>query len=215
MPIPDWNLWLFRNRKIFDLDNVESDTIIGCSRRLQAATCRALDIRNQQQLIVRGVRPYVTAWSTPSVGCLKIDVDGARRVVDGVASCGGVIRDSNGTWIAGFSKFIGRCSILEAEFWAIFEGLRCAKRFNVSEVVVESDNRDVIDVLFDIRQRSLYSSLLGTIKAIADDNWCVVYRHACRESNRVADVITRLFPLNSFEPHIFLYPPDEVLVFFT
>ncbi|KAK8481823.1 hypothetical protein V6N11_032989 [Hibiscus sabdariffa] len=69
------------------------------------------------------------------------------RAVDGVASCGGVIRDSNGIWVAGFSKFIGRCSMLEAEFWAVFEGLCYAKSFNVSKVVVEFDNQDVIDVL--------------------------------------------------------------------
>ncbi|KAK8481820.1 hypothetical protein V6N11_032986 [Hibiscus sabdariffa] len=141
-----WNLWLFRKRKIFDLDNEESDTVFGCSRRLKVATCRSLDIRIQQQSVGGGVRPRRNDWSPPPVGCLKINVDGTRRVVDGVASCGGVIRDSNGIWVDGFSKFIGRCSVLEAEFWAVFEGLCCAKSFNVSKVVVESDNRDVIDV---------------------------------------------------------------------
>ncbi|KAK9028289.1 hypothetical protein V6N11_068096 [Hibiscus sabdariffa] len=111
------NLWLFRNKRTFDLDNEESDTVIGCSRQLQAATCRALDNRNQQQLIT-----------------------------------------------------------------GVFEGLRCAKRSNVSEVVVESDNWDVIDLL----------SAPGR-----------------RESNRVSDAMSMLFPLNSFEPRTFLYPPDK------
>ncbi|KAK8993915.1 hypothetical protein V6N11_008128 [Hibiscus sabdariffa] len=180
-------------------------------RWLQAATCRDLDICKQQQSIVGDVRSRVTVWNPPPVGCLKIN--GARQTVDGVASCGGVIRNSNGAWIAGFSKFIGRCYVLEVEFWAVFEGFRCAKRFNVYKVIVELDNRDTIDVLSSNGRRYLYSSLFGSIKAIADDNWCVEYRHVYRESNCVADAMTRLFPLNSFEPRIFLYPPDEVLVF--
>ncbi|KAL4346505.1 hypothetical protein GQ457_17G015550 [Hibiscus cannabinus] len=196
--------------KILITYNEESDIVIGCSRRLQVATCRALVSHIQQQSVGGSVHLRCNDWSLPPVGCLKINVDGARRAIDGVASCGGVIRDSNGIWVAGFSKLIGCCSVLEVKFWAIFEGLCCAKS---SMVIVESDNLDVIDVLSGTRRRTLYSSLLGSIKAVMEDNWCVVYRHVYRESNRVADAMTRLFSLNSFEPRIFLYPLDEVFVF--
>ncbi|KAK8508446.1 hypothetical protein V6N12_020227 [Hibiscus sabdariffa] len=87
-------------------------------------------------------------------------------VFDGIASYGGVIQDSNVTWITGFSKFIGRCFALEVEFWAVYEGLRCAKRLNVSEVFVESDNLDVFQVLSSTMRRSIYSSLLGPIQGL-------------------------------------------------
>ncbi|KAL4311415.1 hypothetical protein GQ457_01G023100 [Hibiscus cannabinus] len=91
------------------------------------------------------------------------------------------------------------------EFWAVYEGLRCAKRLNVSEVFVESDNLDVVQVLSSTMRRSIYPSLLGPIQGLVEGNWSVVLRHVFRENNRVADAMTMLFPLNTFEPRKMKY----------
>ncbi|KAK9004210.1 hypothetical protein V6N11_002017 [Hibiscus sabdariffa] len=69
------------------------------------------------------------------------------RLVGGVTSCGSFVRSSNGIWLDGFIKFIGRCSILEAEFWTVYEGLKCAMDLNVQKVIVESNSREVIGIL--------------------------------------------------------------------
>lgn len=48
-------------------------------------------------------------WSNSETGWFKANVDGA---VDAnyMASCGGVIRDSNGSWVRGFSRNLGALS---------------------------------------------------------------------------------------------------------
>ena len=62
-----------------------------------------------------------SVWSPPPYGWYKINVDGAVSCNGGLAGCGGVLRDSRGVWMAGFSCHLGICSALEAEEWAFFE----------------------------------------------------------------------------------------------
>ncbi|KAK9034225.1 hypothetical protein V6N11_050398 [Hibiscus sabdariffa] len=54
----------------------------------RVVTCRALVSRIQQQSVGGSVCLRCNDWSLSLVGCLKINVDGARRAIDGVASCG-------------------------------------------------------------------------------------------------------------------------------
>ncbi|KAK8479556.1 hypothetical protein V6N12_064054 [Hibiscus sabdariffa] len=62
----------------------------------------------------------------PPWGWCKLNVDGSRDRLTRVSSCGGVIRDSHGYWMMGFTKNLGMCSVLDAELWGIYEGLLCA-----------------------------------------------------------------------------------------
>ncbi|KAL5835914.1 hypothetical protein ACOSQ4_015411 [Xanthoceras sorbifolium] len=64
------------------------------------------------------------SWTPPSLGWLKINVDGS--VVNGLISAGGVIRDHDRKWVRGFAMNIGYGSVLEAEVWGIFEGFKMA-----------------------------------------------------------------------------------------
>ncbi|KAK8978381.1 hypothetical protein V6N11_028384 [Hibiscus sabdariffa] len=91
----------------------------------------------------------------------------------------------NSDTVMGCSRGL-RAAICGALDMCVFEEFWCATSFNVSEVVVKSDNQDVTHVLSSTGQR---------------------------ESSPVTDTMTRLFPLNSFEPHIFSYPPNKVIVF--
>lgn len=43
-----------------------------------------------------------------------------------MTAVGGVIRDHNVTWILGFAKCIGSCSVSEAEAWGALELLQQA-----------------------------------------------------------------------------------------
>ncbi|KAG5230022.1 ribonuclease protein [Salix suchowensis] len=54
-------------------------------------------------------------WKPPKPGVCKVNTDGSRINVTGISGAGGVLRDSNGAWIQGFSVNLGANSILEAE----------------------------------------------------------------------------------------------------
>ncbi|CAL2272822.1 unnamed protein product [Prunus armeniaca] len=64
-------------------------------------------------------------WMTP-LGVCKVNTDGSRINSSGFIGAGGLLRDSCGSWIKGFSVNLGYGSIIEAELWGIFWGLNMA-----------------------------------------------------------------------------------------
>jgi hypothetical protein len=54
-------------------------------------------------------------WKPLIVGRVKLNTDGACKVGGG-AGCGGLIRGSDGQWLGGFAKNVGRCSAYVAYF---------------------------------------------------------------------------------------------------
>lgn len=46
-------------------------------------------------------------WKPPRPGCIKINSDGAASREEDWAAAAGVIRDSEGDWVADFQRFVG------------------------------------------------------------------------------------------------------------
>lgn len=85
-------------------------------------------------------------WKEPPIGWVKINTDGGCK--DGsIAGCGGLIRGSEGEWLAGFSKFLGKCDAFIAELWGVLEGLRCAKRMGFTAVELNVDSLVVVNII--------------------------------------------------------------------
>lgn len=58
--------------------------------------------------------PPLLSWTTRH-GWVKCNVDGSGRNRDCEGTCGGVLRDENGTWIQCFGKKLGACGVLMVE----------------------------------------------------------------------------------------------------
>ncbi|KAK8556659.1 hypothetical protein V6N12_003056 [Hibiscus sabdariffa] len=80
----------------------------------------------------------VTGWKPPDEGWIKANVDGARNNIDEKSACGGMLLNHQGIWVTGFTKFIGRYSVLEAKLWEIATGLEVAWTMKCRHRVVES-----------------------------------------------------------------------------
>lgn len=61
-------------------------------------------------------------WVPPTWPAFKLNTDGVRKY-SGVSSAGGLIRNTVGEWIEGFSINIGICSITIAELWVFIRAL--------------------------------------------------------------------------------------------
>ncbi|KAL4319432.1 hypothetical protein GQ457_18G015740 [Hibiscus cannabinus] len=110
-------------------------------------------------------------WLRPPIGWIKVNVDAAVSMVEGLAGIGAVFRDDGGSWLFGFPRFVGRCTVLVAELWAIHDGLAQAWGRGHRCVELESDNLEAV--------RLQWLRL----------EWRVVVRHVPRGKNRVADML--------------------------
>lgn len=57
---------------------------------------------------------------------MKLNVDGVITATHSKASYGSVIRDYSSRWVVGFTSVLGPCTVVEAEQWAVYKGLKLA-----------------------------------------------------------------------------------------
>ncbi|KAL4385886.1 hypothetical protein GQ457_09G014090 [Hibiscus cannabinus] len=177
-----------------DNDKTECDTSFG-------ANCRPLVLLSGSDASLPA-----SGWSSLPAQWVKLNCDGARRTNDNNASCGGIFQDSAGECLYGFSKFIGCCSIVETELWAIWVGLGLAWSKGFRPVMVETDCLDAIRLLRCLTLRGSSITLVRDIQRLCNQNWHVSFHRVSRSNNRVAYSLAKLATSSSFDVLHFAAP---------
>ena len=99
-------------------------------------------IKMQRSKVVVNVR-----WNKPPIGWFKLNTDGASMGNPGKAGGGGLIRDSVGFWVKGFSRSLGTGTSMLAECWALRDGLFLAIQLGIQNLEVELDAKVVVDLI--------------------------------------------------------------------
>ncbi|KAL4289737.1 hypothetical protein GQ457_14G014320 [Hibiscus cannabinus] len=206
-----WNLWLERNAVVFDNPLDDRGTVLERSRRLQqqyllafsaAAPSRTWERRNGaagssnndvQRLLAEG-------W-------FQVNADAGCRLADWSAKCGGVIRSNDGRWVQGVAKFIGICSVLEAELWGAFTILHAAWGLGITRIVIELDCLEAVRMIKLASLPPGSPTILFHLRELLVRSWCVEVFHIDREKNRLAHDLAKLASGPSLCPIYFLYPP--------
>ncbi|XVF34174.1 hypothetical protein REPUB_Repub18cG0035900 [Reevesia pubescens] len=137
-------------------------------------------------------------WLRPMPGHVKMNVDASMNRLTGAASAEGILRDSNGDWIMGFTYKVGISNILGAELWGIFQGLQICWNKGYRQVEVETDSimatKQITGMItaFDTNE-----NLLREIKGLLQRNWKCKVSHVLREANYSADGMAKLGFLNT------------------
>ena len=76
-----------------------------------------------------------------------MNTDGASFDNLGNAWRGGIIRDSKGKWVRGFSRSIGYATSIVAEVWALRDGLKLAFSIEIQNLIVELDAKVIVELL--------------------------------------------------------------------
>nr|GMD70526.1 putative ribonuclease H-like domain-containing protein [Ipomoea batatas] len=134
-------------------------------------------------------------WIKPMDGWYKLNTDGSRDAQSGKIGCGGVLRDSNGDWIWGFSCNLGEGSIMEAEAWGILKGLKLTWDHGYRKVIIESDAKKVVDWITTRERNNLpignVANIISECKRWIGRDWVVRVIHIHREQNNVADWLAK------------------------
>ncbi|XP_061354128.1 uncharacterized protein LOC133298795 [Gastrolobium bilobum] len=134
-----WKIWSWRNM----MNHGEEVPMVGSKVEIIKKFISEMDsaITNQkssnQGPLISNV---LVSWTFPEVGFVKVNTDGASCGNPGVATCGGVIRNSQGIWLNGFAYKLGFCSSFKAELWGILRGLEMAWSKGYRKIILESDS---------------------------------------------------------------------------
>ncbi|KAI8558096.1 hypothetical protein RHMOL_Rhmol04G0062800 [Rhododendron molle] len=143
----------------------------------------------------------MVSWTKPKPGCFKLNTDGASKGNPGASSCGGIIRDSDGKWFSGFHRKIGFASSIEAELWALRDGLILAmsKGLGRGKLEVEVDATLVLELIND---RANHHDDLQLQDLVSQCRWLLEQfglttpKHIYREANRCADTLANYHVVN-------------------
>lgn len=89
------------------------------------------------------------SWQPPTPRWIKINSNGATRKDAEWIAAAGVLLDSNGQWIAGYQRSIGRGTTLLWKLWGIFHGLQVVHLKGFPKVISESDCNMVLEMVKD------------------------------------------------------------------
>ncbi|OIS99711.1 hypothetical protein A4A49_51764 [Nicotiana attenuata] len=78
-------------------------------------------------------------WVPPPQNIYKLNIDGAHRKNSNYGGVGGIVRDSQGNWIARFSSSVVANTLLQAELTALLKGLELTFTKNLMPLVVKTD----------------------------------------------------------------------------
>ncbi|KAE8662442.1 hypothetical protein F3Y22_tig00113337pilonHSYRG00072 [Hibiscus syriacus] len=105
---------------------------------------------------------------------------------------GCVFGSSQRDWIFGSSRSLGKCLILNAELWAIYDALRHAWRLGYRQIELESDNLEAVSGILNPRAKQQRNALFIVIKALLQRDWEVCIRHIRPIHNAVVDRVASL-----------------------
>ena len=132
-------------------------------------------------------------WDPPTSDWICLNCDGAVNASNKVAGCGGLMRNSDGLWLSGFSKQIGYCEPLVAELWGVFTGLQLCRSRGWGKVIVQIDSKVVCDAIIGSEiGRILGWSIVREIRKLLKLPWEVRVVNIFREANRCADELAKI-----------------------
>ncbi|KAL4355559.1 hypothetical protein GQ457_06G006150 [Hibiscus cannabinus] len=198
-----WQSWKNRNDVVFAGNSVSFEHILSRSivweNYFNDGWLMPSPITNRTML--------PTPWSNPKPGWLRLNVDGFVSPNTGIATIGGLLRDNAGNFIFGFSKFIGCVNNLYAELWSLYIGLQLAWDYGIEYLRVQTDCKQVLQLLQDPHVESCSISLVRSIRQFWQRAWFIDLTWIPRFGNMAADKLARLASHSSIEPSFLSSPP--------
>ncbi|KAL4355424.1 hypothetical protein GQ457_06G013310 [Hibiscus cannabinus] len=151
-----------------------------------------------------------TPWSNPKPGCFCSNIDGAVSLNSGKATIGGLLRDTAGNFVFGFSKFIGCVNSLHAELFSLYIGLQLAWDYGIDYFQIQTDCKQITQLLSAPNVESSPIPLVRSIRKFWSRAWFIELIWTPRSGNMAADKLARLANCSSFDLSFYLSPPTEL-----
>ena len=137
----------------------------------------------------------ILVWThtCPPEGTLKLNIDGSFLEDFGCLGAGGVVRNHDGEWIAGFSHYEAGGDALLAELCAIQIGLDfCIKKGYVN-IICKRDCLEAVNLITAGRDQTLHAYAIDIlhIKDALHENVYTTLVHVLRKQSMCADFMVK------------------------
>jgi ribonuclease HI len=128
---------------------------------------------------------------------LNLYIDGASKGNPGMAGAGVWMTNQEGKKLLGISRYLGRKTNNEAEYWALLIGLREAQRWRMGSIRIFTDSELVARQVKgsyrvkDSNLRALYKEVMENLKAFPSFEIESIPREENREADRLANEAIR------------------------
>ncbi|TKY71900.1 Heat shock 70 kDa protein [Spatholobus suberectus] len=141
--------------------------------------------------------PIWCTWRCPPNGWVCLNTDGSvfenHRTGRSGAACGGLVRDSSGCFLGGFTVNLGVTSVALAELWGVVHGLKLTWDLGCKKVKVDIDSLTALGLVRHCPGANDPAfELVSEINELVRKDWLVEFSHVFRESNRAADRLAHL-----------------------
>lgn len=201
-----WQIWKTRNLMVFE--NVSHP--IQASLKSIWTYAHEMEEAFTSPLHPNSTTPTIINWCSPIASTLKLNTDGCSKGDPGQAGYGGLLRDEAGTLVWGYYGYLGHCSGVKAELWAIYHELTILFQKGTMNVAIETDAAQAIDQIQNgLSHNSLFRALIEDTKFLLKRCNCNL-GHTLREGNRVADMLAN--PGVAQTEHVVMLedPPEAV-----
>ncbi|GLU03917.1 hypothetical protein SLE2022_210880 [Rubroshorea leprosula] len=138
-------------------------------------------------------------------------MDGSVVGNSGLGSCGGLLLDSRGQWVRGYTRNIGFTTALAVELWAIRDGLQMAFNLQFNYIIIETNCYAAFQLISTASNpHHPHSTLILDCRALLSMIPHVHLRHVFRESNMVPDAIAKKGAQSAFDFVILYNCPADV-----
>jgi hypothetical protein len=129
-----WHIWMWRNKTIFEKDiqhpTNATYTILKMAKDIGNYTHHPLNPCQCDTIFI--------GWKRPQEGWVKLNCDVSYKDSLGHAGCGGLLQNSDDSWLKGYSHKIETYDALCAEIWGMYLGMQLAWRYTFHHLQVES-----------------------------------------------------------------------------
>jgi ribonuclease HI len=210
-PVLCWSIWTARNKAAFEGISFNQAAIF---QRLSSLAIE-LKFSLPQKVDKPPKETTLISWKPPPLGFLKLNTDGSALGNPGPANAGGLICDTNGMWIRGFSRYIGTTNSFAAELWGLRDGLELARKLDISKLIVEVDAKAVVDIILTdntlILDSHPYSALIHDCRYMIQSFEEASLHHIHREGNFCADILSQARCITDPVFTEFISPPPFVV----
>lgn len=185
-----WGIWKGRNNFTFNHERLNPLLVINqaCSLTHEFNSQRLNRITSSSPHL----RSTATVWRPPSRGRLKCNVDAAFCAKKKVAALAAILRDSNGFMVTGSALRIPCYSSRLAEALAIREGLQLARSCFCEEIILESDNLELVEACRSGVLLTDEAVVIGDILEMKKAFSVCAFVWAPRLANQPADLVGKL-----------------------